>query len=215
MEKTDKLYLINAKLNEIRESTQMYRENENMYCHFNKVLEHLDAALEEMREHPHWKRPINLPEDMIWSDACNPDDRSDPFAYGGDMPVEDFVRMQDEYFANEGNEVLDAADFRSEAKAEEEIENNEENKSAAGINGCDTGCAPSLIHIQMCIRDSGYCDDAACAQSMREFYEQSGYVMDPHTAIAYKVMKDYEKEDSMHKCVLLSTACLLYTSRCV
>ena len=30
----------------------------------------------------------------------------------------------------------------------------------------------------------GYCDDAACAQSMREFYEQSGYVMDPHTAIA-------------------------------
>lgn len=52
----------------------------------------------------------------------------------------------------------------------------------------------------------GYCDDAACAQSMREFYEQSGYVMDPHTAIAYKVMKDYEKEDSMHKCVLLSTA---------
>ena len=57
------------------------------------------------------------------------------------MPVEDFVRMQDEYFANEGNEVLDAVDFRSEAKAEEEIENDEENKSAAGINGCDTGCA--------------------------------------------------------------------------
>ena len=50
MEKTDKLYLINAKLNEIRESTQIYRENKNMYCHFNEVLEHLDAALEEMRE---------------------------------------------------------------------------------------------------------------------------------------------------------------------
>ena len=141
MEKTDKLYLINAKLNEIRESTQIYRENKNMYCHFNEVLEHLDAALEEMREHPHWKRPDNLPEDMIWSDACNPDDQSDPFAYSGDMPVEDFVRMQDEYFAKEGNEVLDAADFRSEAKAEEELENDEENKSAAGINGCDTGCA--------------------------------------------------------------------------
>jgi threonine synthase len=30
--------------------------------------------------------------------------------------------------------------------------------------------------------------------------------MDPHTAVAYKVMKDYEKEDSEHKCVLLSTA---------
>lgn len=141
MEKNDELRLINAKLNELRESTQTYCENENMYCHFNEVLEHLDAALEEMREHPYWKRPDNLPEDMIWSDACNPDDQSDPFAYGGDMPVEDFVRMQDEYFANEGNEVLDAVDFRSEAKAEEEIENDEENKSAAGINGCDTGCA--------------------------------------------------------------------------
>ena len=140
MEKKDKLYLINAKLNELRESTQTYRENENMYCHFNEVLEHLDAALEEMREYPHWKRPDNLPEDMIWSDACNPDDQSDPFAYSGDMPVEDFVRMQDEYFAKEGNEVLDAADFRSEAKAEEEIENDEENKSAAGINGCIAGC---------------------------------------------------------------------------
>lgn len=137
MEKTDKLYLIYAKLNEIRESTQTYRENENMYCHFNKVLEHLDAALEEMREHPHWKRPDNLPDDMIWSDACNPDDQSDSFAYRGDMPAEDFVRMQEEYFANEGNEVLDAEDFRGEAKAEEEFENDEENKSAAGFDGCD------------------------------------------------------------------------------
>lgn len=52
----------------------------------------------------------------------------------------------------------------------------------------------------------GYCDDEACAQAMKEMYEQHGYVMDPHTAVAYKVMKDYEKEDSEHKCVLLSTA---------
>lgn len=53
MEKNDELRLINAKLNELRESTQTYCENENMYCHFNEVLEHLDAALEEMREHPY------------------------------------------------------------------------------------------------------------------------------------------------------------------
>ena len=52
----------------------------------------------------------------------------------------------------------------------------------------------------------GYCDDEACAQAIKEMYEQHGYVMDPHTAVAYKVMKDYEKEDSEHKCVLLSTA---------
>lgn len=141
MKKNDEVYLIYKKSNEIKELMQMYSENDEMYCNFSEVLEHLDAALEEMREHPHWKRPDNLPEDMIWSEACNPDDQSDPFAYSGDMPAEDFVRMQDEYFANEGNEVLDAEDFRGEAKAEEEIENDEENKSAAGINGCDTGCA--------------------------------------------------------------------------
>lgn len=139
MEKNDQIYFINARLNEIRESTQMYIKNENMFCDFSEVIEHLDAALEEMREHPCWKRPNSLPEEMIWSDACNPNDQSDPFSYSGDMPVEDFLRMQDRYFAEVGNEVLDAEDFRSEAKAEEEIETYKENKSAAGINGCDTG----------------------------------------------------------------------------
>lgn len=52
----------------------------------------------------------------------------------------------------------------------------------------------------------GYCDDEACAQAIKDMYEQHGYVMDPHTAVAYKVMKDYEKEDAAHPCVLLSTA---------
>lgn len=51
----------------------------------------------------------------------------------------------------------------------------------------------------------GYCDDEACAQAIKEMYEEHGYVMDPHTAIAYKVMKDHEKEDDT-PCVLLSTA---------
>ena len=52
----------------------------------------------------------------------------------------------------------------------------------------------------------GYCDDDACAKAIKEMYETHGYVMDPHTAVAYKVMKDYEKKDDSHKCVLLSTA---------
>lgn len=52
----------------------------------------------------------------------------------------------------------------------------------------------------------GYCSDEQCAQAMKSFYDESGYVMDPHTAIGYKVMKDYERIDANHKCVLLSTA---------
>lgn len=52
----------------------------------------------------------------------------------------------------------------------------------------------------------GYCDDKACADAIREFYKETGYVMDPHTAIAYKVMKDYEQKDPTHKSVMLSTA---------
>jgi hypothetical protein len=137
MEKTKKIILIDERLTAIKYSMQKYHENDRMYCAFDEVLEYLDKALDVVRNHPFCERPDNLPDDYIWSEACNPDDRSDPFSYSGDMPVEDFVRMQEEYFANEGNEVLDAADFMSEAKAEEEFENDEENKSAAGFDGCD------------------------------------------------------------------------------
>lgn len=52
----------------------------------------------------------------------------------------------------------------------------------------------------------GYCDDEACAKAIKDFYAETGYVMDPHTAIAYKVLKDYEQEDKSHKSVMLSTA---------
>ena len=51
----------------------------------------------------------------------------------------------------------------------------------------------------------GYCDDETCAAIMKEFYEEKGYVLDPHTAVGYKVMKDYQKNDAT-PCVLLATA---------
>lgn len=52
----------------------------------------------------------------------------------------------------------------------------------------------------------GYCDNAACAEAMKEVYETCGYVMDPHTAVGYKVMCDYQKDAEVYPCVLLSTA---------
>lgn len=51
----------------------------------------------------------------------------------------------------------------------------------------------------------GYCSDEQCIAVMKHFYEESGYVLDPHTAVGYKVMEDYQKEDNT-PCVLLSTA---------
>lgn len=52
----------------------------------------------------------------------------------------------------------------------------------------------------------GYCNDEDCVQAMNEVYKTCGYVMDPHTAVAYKVMKEYQAENSGYPCVLLSTA---------
>lgn len=53
---------------------------------------------------------------------------------------------------------------------------------------------------------AGYAEDDVCSEAMREKFQQDGYVMDPHTAVGYAVMKEYQKQDSEHICVLLSTA---------
>lgn len=137
MEKSEYLDLIQYRTKEICDAIQMHRAYERMYCHYKQIVEQLNEVLEDIRDHPLWGRPGRLPDETIWSNACNTDDQSNPYEYKADMPVEDFQRMQDEYFAKEGNEVLDTEDFRGEAKAEEVFEHHEENKSAAGINGCD------------------------------------------------------------------------------
>lgn len=51
----------------------------------------------------------------------------------------------------------------------------------------------------------GYASDEDCALAMKEKYEQDGYVLDPHTACGYHVMKQVEQTDS-HVSVLLATA---------
>ncbi len=51
----------------------------------------------------------------------------------------------------------------------------------------------------------GYCTDKDCKAIIRNVYEEKGYILDPHTATGYKVMEEYQKEDST-PCVLLSTA---------
>ncbi|MGL4735943.1 MAG: threonine synthase [Cellulosilyticaceae bacterium] len=40
----------------------------------------------------------------------------------------------------------------------------------------------------------GYADDVTTATCIREVYESEGYLMDPHTAVAYAVYKQYQEE---------------------
>ena len=51
----------------------------------------------------------------------------------------------------------------------------------------------------------GFASDEECIEMIKTCYEQFGYVLDPHTACGYKVVKEYEKQDDT-PCVLLSTA---------
>ncbi len=39
--------------------------------------------------------------------------------------------------------------------------------------------------------DCGCCDDAGTAAAIRAVYDRSGYVLDPHTAVAWSVLEDY------------------------
>ena len=52
----------------------------------------------------------------------------------------------------------------------------------------------------------GYSTDEEIKQSIEQVYEQDNYLMDPHTAVGYKVMRDYQEKDSKTPMILLSTA---------
>lgn len=41
---------------------------------------------------------------------------------------------------------------------------------------------------------------------IKKVYEEKGYLLDPHTAVAYKVMEDFKTKNNANKCVVLSTA---------
>ncbi|WP_125772527.1 threonine synthase [Companilactobacillus furfuricola] len=52
----------------------------------------------------------------------------------------------------------------------------------------------------------GSSDDKEIRQSIKQVYQDEYYLMDPHTAVGYKVMRDYEKTGDKTPNVLLSTA---------
>lgn len=52
----------------------------------------------------------------------------------------------------------------------------------------------------------GYSTDEEIKQSIKQVYEEDNYLMDPHTAVGYKVMRDYQANDAKTPMILLSTA---------
>ena len=52
----------------------------------------------------------------------------------------------------------------------------------------------------------GFSTDKDIESSIADVYEQNGYLMDPHTAAGYKVMRDYQEMDPDTPMILLSTA---------
>ncbi|KRN98419.1 threonine synthase [Companilactobacillus kimchiensis] len=52
----------------------------------------------------------------------------------------------------------------------------------------------------------GYCTNQQIADSIATVYQKDHYLMDPHTAVGYKVMRDYQKSGDKTPMILLSTA---------
>ncbi len=121
MQNRTKVNGIFIRLCEMITLTTQYNRDDGLYCDFDAVIQLLDAATDIMNNHPHMTRPANMPDDIPWSDACNPDDQSTPFEYKADMSIEEYEKMQKAYDLDHqsGNEVMDGIDFQIEKKAEE------------------------------------------------------------------------------------------------
>ena len=67
---------------------------------------------------------------------------------------------------------------------------------------------PSALLARIREEFSGYCcDDAGCAASLGKVYRETGYLCDPHTAVAMNAAWQYkEKEGSKNPLVILATA---------
>ena len=50
------------------------------------------------------------------------------------------------------------------------------------------------------------CDDAKTRAEIKRFYDSTGYLADPHTAVALHVKERYLNDNPGHKCAVLSTA---------
>lgn len=54
---------------------------------------------------------------------------------------------------------------------------------------------------------AGYCSDEDTKSAIKSLFDKTGYLMDTHTAVAYKVLKDYRSESGdCRKAVVVSTA---------
>ena len=55
--------------------------------------------------------------------------------------------------------------------------------------------------------DAGYTDETECLEAISEVFDEYGYVLDTHTAVAYNVYKDFaQKTNNDSPVVIVSTA---------
>lgn len=52
----------------------------------------------------------------------------------------------------------------------------------------------------------GFATDKEIETTIKDVYQKDNYLMDPHTAVGYKVMRDYQRDDPDTPSILLSTA---------
>ncbi len=65
----------------------------------------------------------------------------------------------------------------------------------------------TILHTLQEHFDCGCCDDAGTARTIEAVYDQTGYVLDPHTAVAWSVLADYRaRTGDKNVTVLASTA---------
>jgi len=51
---------------------------------------------------------------------------------------------------------------------------------------------------------AGVADDDDCHQEIHDYYEKTGYVMDPHTAVASRVLSNYRNDSGDHTTALIA-----------
>lgn len=93
MDKSDELMA--GSIMEMLDTIQRYTDAEKYRYDFSRVEALLKKAVDIVEETARGVRPKNLPIEIPFSDALDPEEQSDLYCYKGDMEPDDYFRMQE------------------------------------------------------------------------------------------------------------------------